>query len=142
MRTPRATNRITRNASLPLPLGTQSNQRAELMAIMVALDRASVCQDVLICSDSIYALRCTREWRLKRLLERWKDVEGKCKDSDEIVAKITERVRQRSSVAAETEFDWVRGHSGTAGNEAADRLARAGARYGGAMISPVFADIA
>lgn len=116
----------SRNASLPLGLGKQTNQRAELMAIKVALDRVELTQDVLIRSDSRYAMKCVTVLWSKWKLASWKKPAGILRDNEDLIGQVYNIIQRRKVVGAQTEFIWVKGHAGDEGNEAADKLARKG----------------
>ena len=66
----------------------------------------------------------------------WKTSTGGDVMNKDLVVRVRELIGERSLKGGVTEFTWVKGHSGGVGNEAADRLAVAGAhaaRNGGGV---------
>jgi hypothetical protein len=53
---------MCRNYGEPLGEGPQTNQRAELTGILKALQIVPVTQNLLIETDSMYAIMCVTEW--------------------------------------------------------------------------------
>lgn len=56
------TDLTSRNGGQPLGPEKQTNQRAELTAVKIALEIAPLQQDVLICSDSMYTIESVTSW--------------------------------------------------------------------------------
>ena len=87
--------------------------QAELFAILIAATDPRVClarrKRILICSDSQSALRAISAYEYDSVLV------GECR-----------MALERLSVRNNVRLIWVPGHSGVAGNEAADELAKAG----------------
>ncbi|CAO2655410.1 Nn.00g104740.m01.CDS01 [Neocucurbitaria sp. VM-36] len=120
--------RDARNVGVPLGPGKQTNQRAELMAIKIALDKAPVIADVVIRSDSMYAIECITSWYPKWELASWKAPAGILKENNALIELILRRMRVRNLAGAQTRFFWVKGYAGDEGNERADKLAVQGSR--------------
>jgi len=100
--------------------GNQTNQRAELMAIIRALEATDPSADVIIKSDSAYAIKCVTEW-----LPGWRSSNfknGKVVNMD-LILRLDEIVKAREGAVL---FEEVDAHSGIYGNESADKLAKAG----------------
>jgi ribonuclease HI len=116
-----------RNASLPLGAGLQTNQRAELTAVLVALRRIKLNQDVKIYTDSQYTIDCVLKLWDRWRYQSWKNHQGIRRPNEDLVKQIVDIKRARDLVGASTELQWVKGHSGIPGNEAADKLAGKGA---------------
>ncbi|KAH6642514.1 ribonuclease H-like domain-containing protein [Boeremia exigua] len=117
-----------RNVSEPLRGTKQTNQRAELTAVARALDHVPIDRDVLICTDSYYAIRCIAEWSPKWLRNGWKNSAGKDVENRDLVEPIVSRVCEREACKAKTKFQWIKGHANDPGNVAADQLAVQGSR--------------
>jgi ribonuclease HI len=82
-----------------------TNNRMELMAAIKGLEAADTVQEITIYSDSTYLTNTmTKGWKRNANHDLWEQL-------DRLVAgrKVT--------------WKWVRGHSGTPGNEMADRVA-------------------
>lgn len=93
------------------------------MAIKIALHIARMGQDVIIRSDSKYAISCSTEWPRRWRLKSWKKAQGVYKENTDLIEGIEHRIPFRDILKAKTEFVWVKGHAGDPGNEAADKLA-------------------
>jgi ribonuclease HI len=115
--------------------GRQTNQRAELAAIKRAVDLAPINRNVLIISDSHYAIKCVTEWFRRWEANDWKTAGGKSVDNRDLVEPCLDRIRERALAGGQTKFEWVKGHSNNVGNVAADRLAVQGAEIGRQMIA-------
>ncbi|KAF1847204.1 ribonuclease H-like protein, partial [Cucurbitaria berberidis CBS 394.84] len=115
-----------RNIGRPLGPGKQTNQRAELMAVRLALDSASGHKKVVIRSDSKYAIGCVTDWYYKWKLQSWRKAAGIFRENHHLIESTVHRIQKRKRDGATTGFFWVKGHAGDPGNEAADRLASKG----------------
>ena len=83
-----------------------TNQRAELLAAIAALEVLDEPAAVEIVSDSMYLVMCGRgEWRKKANLDLWA------------------HLRAKVAVHHRVTYTWVRGHAGNPGNERAHELA-------------------
>lgn len=117
-----------RNVSEPLLGPVQTNQRAELTAIIRALQILPNATPVEIITDSMYSINCVTDWYKGWARRGWKKADNSPVVNVDLVQDIRKLIDERKSAGGETEFTWVKGHSGGVGNEAADRLAVAGAR--------------
>ena len=108
----------------------QTNQRAELTAILRALDIAPRHRDVTIFTDSRYAIDCVTSWFINWRRNNWKNSHGKPVENKDLIESILSRIDERTVLKVKTLFEWVKGHNKDAGNEEADRLAVNGARVG------------
>ncbi|KAJ1993915.1 hypothetical protein GGI25_001880 [Coemansia spiralis] len=115
-----------RNISVRLLGERQTNQRAELTAIEMAISMVHKNDPrgmlrLKVCTDSMYAIKCVTEWSKRWELNGWRDATGKRPvENQDLVKSILRLVRARNG---RVRFEHVRGHSGVAGNERADELA-------------------
>lgn len=84
---------------------SSTNQRAEMMAAITALEALDRPSEIEIVSDSMYLTNCgSGEWKRKTNRDLWTRLEK---------AAAPHRVK----------YTWVRGHAGNPGNERAHELA-------------------
>ena len=119
---------IHRNISEALPGPRQTNQRAELTAILRALDTTPRDRDVTIVTDSQYSINCVTAWSANWRRNGWKTSSGKLVENKDLVESILAKIEERNGLLSLTQFEWIKGHAKDPGNEAADRLAVDGAR--------------
>lgn len=140
-----------RNISEPLQGSKQTNQRAELTAIIRALEVAPKDRKIVIVSDSKYSIDCVTDWFHNWQRNGWVNSSRKPVENKDLIQKIIdmleERFRLNQHRMEENEnmpiadkrahwdrgpggvrFEWVKGHDKDEGNNAADDLAVAGAR--------------
>jgi ribonuclease HI len=143
-----------RNVSEPLSGSKQTNQRAELTAILRALEVAPRDRRIIIFSDSKYAINCVTEWFLKWREKNWINSSNKSVENKDLIQKILEMLEERYRLnhhrivdyededvddegeprghwdkgPGSVKFVWVKGHAKDEGNNAADELAVNGAR--------------
>ncbi|PIA12953.1 Rnase h protein 1.0, isoform c, confirmed by transcript evidence [Coemansia reversa NRRL 1564] len=124
-----------RNISEPLEGERQTNQRAELTAILRAIQSLSIdsssssTKAIRICTDSMYSINCLTTWFRNWERNGWMGSTGKPVENQDIIQKILNLIRLRiNNAASPVRFLHVRGHAGVPGNEAADQLAVAGAK--------------
>lgn len=120
----------SRNVSEPLKGHRQTNQRAELTAILRALDISPRHRDVTIFTDSRYAIDCVTSWCFKWRQNNWMTAAGKPVENKDLIESILAKIQERDDLKKKTIFEWLKGHNQDPGNEAADRLAVDGARRG------------
>lgn len=113
------------NVSTCLPPGKQTNNRAELCAILYALCTNSGLQNITILTDSDYSIKCITQYRSKWELNGWKTSQGRPVEWSNIIRYICLLIDLRLEKGSKTTFKHVRGHSGDFGNEHADKLAQA-----------------
>ncbi|EME85787.1 uncharacterized protein MYCFIDRAFT_118885, partial [Pseudocercospora fijiensis CIRAD86] len=125
-----------RNISEPLQGTKQTNQRAELTAIVRALEVAPKDRRIVIVSDSKYAIDCVTEWFPNWQRNGWVNSSRKPVENKDLIQKILDMLGERLRLNASywdhgpggVRFEWVKGHAKDEGNNAADELATAGAR--------------
>ncbi|KAG5920621.1 hypothetical protein E4U61_007626 [Claviceps capensis] len=116
-----------RNVSERLIGEPQTNQRAELMAMLRALEIAPLKQTVQIVSDSQYSIKCLTEWAIGWKRKGWKTATGENVKNQDVIRAILDKMDERTRANSTTYFHWVKGHASDRGNMAADRLAVRGA---------------
>ncbi|KAI1805733.1 RnaseH-domain-containing protein [Daldinia bambusicola] len=116
-----------RNISERLQGEPQTNQRAELTAILRALETVPIDQKIRIFTDSKYSISCATEWYVNWQKNGWKTKDGPVRNKD-LVEAIRAKIDERTEAGTKTYFQWVKGHAEDAGNVAADELAVNGAR--------------
>ena len=121
---------ISRNVSERLEGDLQTNQRAELTAIQRALEIVPKDHDIQIVTDSNYAINCCSVWYKSWVKNDWKTSVGGPVLNKDIVFAVRELMDERTENGSSTSFQWIKGHSADPGNEAADKLAVAGAFAG------------
>ena len=95
-----------------------TNQRMELTATLEAMRALS--GPLLVVSDSTYVVHCFRDrWWQGWLRRGWVNNRKQPIANRDLWEPLVALYRERADV----EFEWVKGHSGDPGNEAADRLA-------------------
>ncbi|MCJ1477369.1 hypothetical protein MMC13_006040 [Lambiella insularis] len=117
-----------RNLSEVLQGPRQTNQRAELTAILRALDTIPKDRDVIIVTDSRYAIDCVTLWYMTWRKNGWKTSAGKAVENRDLVENILGKLEERNSLQVRTTFEWIKGHADHPGNMEADMLAVTGAR--------------
>ncbi|KAI9170991.1 Ribonuclease H [Paramyrothecium foliicola] len=116
-----------RNLSERLQGEPQTNQRAELMAALRAMEIVQQEQAICIISDSAYTIKCLTQWGPAWKSKNWVTASGAPVKNLDIIKPALEKIQERERAGARTDFKWVKGHDNDPGNEAADRLAKRGA---------------
>ncbi|RGP68014.1 ribonuclease h1 [Fusarium longipes] len=117
-----------RNLAERLPGMPQTNQRAELMAMLRAMERVSSTQGIEIWTDSQYSINCVTKWVSDWERKDWKNSKGKDVSNQDIIRNLMAKIRERKAAGADTRFQWVKGHATDPGNHEADNLANIGSR--------------
>ncbi|OLN95282.1 Ribonuclease H [Colletotrichum chlorophyti] len=117
-----------RNISEPLQGETQTNQRAELTAILRALQVMPLTQSMQIITDSMYSIKCVTQWYKTWEKKGWRTATGEVVKNKDLISGVRECIKNRDAQGARTRFTWVKGHAKNPGNLAADRLAVAGSK--------------
>jgi ribonuclease HI len=84
-------------------------------------------RNVVIFSDSNYAIKCVTEWFQSWEAKGWVGSNRKPVENRDLVEEILRRIRDRELCKSKTDFKWVKGHGSDPGNVAADALAVRGA---------------
>lgn len=95
-----------------------TNNRMELMAVIMGLRLLKKKCDVTIYTDSKYVLQGATEW-----LHGWKKRGWKKADKKPVVNKDLWIELEEEMHKHHIDWQWVRGHSGNEGNERVDALA-------------------
>lgn len=118
----------SKNVSEALTGTRQTNQRAELTAILRALEIAPRHRDVTIYTDSRYAIDCVTNWYKNWRKNGWVTAVKKPVENRDLVQDVRAKMEEREGLGRSTSLVWVKGHNGDRGNVEADRLAVEGAR--------------
>lgn len=111
----------SRWASGGQPHGT--NNIGELTAVLDLLQQSAGCaEDLLILCDSTYVIRSITQWMPGWKRRGWVKGDGKPVQNLDLMKALDAAMAGRR-----VRFEWVKGHSGHALNEEADRLANAAA---------------
>lgn len=98
-----------------------TNNRMELTAAIQALESLTRPCSVCIVTDSVYVAKGIAEWLPNWVRRGWKTASKQPVKNVDLWQRL-EAARSRHQV----EWQWVKGHSGHAGNERADQLANQG----------------
>nr|XP_033791694.1 ribonuclease H1-like [Geotrypetes seraphini] len=103
--------------------GRQTNQRAEIQAACRAIKQAKSenVNKLVLCTDSMFTINGITKWAKNWRANDWKRVTG-----EEVVNKKDFKKLENLSRGMDITWRHVPAHSGYPGNEAADKLARAG----------------
>ncbi|THH08974.1 hypothetical protein EW145_g2335 [Phellinidium pouzarii] len=107
--------------------GSQTNNRAELIAIVRVLEETPVSERTLVIkTDSTYSIKCITEWMPNWQRRGWKTAQGKPILNLGILRYLSALRALRQVYGQDVRFVYVRGHAGIVGNEGADGLANTG----------------
>ncbi|KAI8321472.1 hypothetical protein GQ54DRAFT_261703 [Martensiomyces pterosporus] len=126
-----------RNVSEPLAGNRQTNQRAELTAIVRALEKVmeheekpletgsaalsgGLVKRIVVYTDSMYSINCLTKWYRKWENNGWIRKEKGTVENADLIQRALVLIRQRNG---RVRFIHVKGHRGIEGNERADELA-------------------
>jgi ribonuclease HI len=110
-----------RNRAIRLPGMIQTNQRAELYAVLHLIKTTPTNIPLLIKSDSYYVIKA-----LTKHLKNMEDKGWLTTANGDLIRTTVAWLRSRQSPTA---LQWVKGHNNEEGNEEADRLAAEGAMH-------------
>lgn len=98
-----------------------TNNRMELMAAIKALEALKKPSEVVLNTDSKYVKNGIESWISNWKRNGWKTSAKKDVKNADLWKRLDEEVSRHS-----ISWQWVKGHSGNAGNELADELANRG----------------
>lgn len=98
-----------------------TNNRMELMAIIQALEALKRPCRVRAITDSQYVMKGVTEWMAGWKKRGWRTASRKPVANRDLWERLDAAIQRH-----EIEWEWVRGHTGHAGNERADQLANRG----------------
>ena len=98
-----------------------TNNRMELLAVIHGLTKIKEGDSVRVNTDSMYVKNGITSWINKWVENGWKTAAKKDVANKDLWVRLQSIVEAR-----EVTWNWVRGHSGDAGNERADFLANKG----------------
>lgn len=101
--------------------GNTTNNRMELMAAIKALEALKKPSEVVLNTDSKYVKNGIESWISNWKRNGWKTSAKKDVKNADLWKRLDEEVSRHS-----ISWQWVKGHSGNAGNELADELANRG----------------
>lgn len=97
-----------------------TNNRMEMMAVIMGLKHLKEPCEVTIYTDSKYVLQGMTEW-----IKGWKAKGWKTADKKPVKNVDLWQELEKQTAAHRVRWQWVKGHAGHAENERADALARA-----------------
>ncbi|MHD0644673.1 ribonuclease HI [Pseudomonas aeruginosa] len=100
-----------------------TNNRMEMMAVIMALEALPAGQTVEVVTDSDYVVKGINEWLAGWKKRGWKTAAKQPVKNEDLWRRI-DALRSTHAVT----WTWVRGHNGDPGNEKADKLANEGVR--------------
>ncbi len=103
---------------------SMTNNAAELLAAIHALQALRAPCEILITTDSRYLADCYHKWLPGWVAKGWRNSRNKTVRNLELWQALLEAAKDHSVTIV-----WVRAHNGHAGNEEADRLASGAARH-------------
>lgn len=114
---------IERSGRLPqVEFGTHTNQKAELYAILQALQYArDIPVAVCIYSDSDYSIKCVTQWIGGWKRNGWRTAKGEPVKNQSLIRAIDHEMSVAVGIRV---FKHVAGHAGVHGNEVCDTLCR------------------
>ncbi|KAN0113624.1 Ribonuclease H-like domain containing protein [Russula decolorans] len=109
--------------------GRQTNNRAELIAIIRALETTPITSAPLIIkSDSQYSIKCFTDWLPGWRRHNFTTSKGEPVKNVELIMYMDALISLRDRSGQQVMLQYVRGHVGEVGNEGADALAVRGAK--------------
>ncbi len=98
-----------------------TNNRMELMAAIVALETLKEPCAITLNTDSKYMMQGLNEWLPAWKARGWRTADKKPVKNQDLWERLDAAVQRH-----QIDWQWVKGHAGDPGNEAADQLANLG----------------
>ena len=98
-----------------------TNNRMEIMAVIMALKTIEVDDEITVFTDSKYVQKGINEWIKNWKINGWRSSNKKPVKNKDLWVELDEAV-----VSRKVHWEWVKGHAGNEGNEKADELANQG----------------
>ena len=98
-----------------------TNNRMELMAVIMALKEISSNLELTIYTDSTYVQKGISDWIKNWKVNNWRSSSKKPVKNKDLWIELDEAEGSRK-----INWEWVKGHAGNEGNEKADELANQG----------------
>ncbi|KAF8167531.1 ribonuclease H-like domain-containing protein [Crassisporium funariophilum] len=115
-----------RNLAEPCP-GEQTNNRAELIAILRVLETTPISKKpLLIKTDSQYSINSFQSWIHSWKRNNWRTAQGEPVKNAGIIRCVSKYLDIRSRSGQRVHLQYVKGHSGDVGNDGADEMANRG----------------
>lgn len=120
------------NMSELLPFKMHSNQKAEIYAIIRALEKIDEeiidyddeLNEIYIYTDSKYVINSINDWIYRWMKNGWLKVDGSKVKNRKLLLMLYNKIIYFEDMGISVILVYVRGHSGNYGNEFADRLAK------------------
>ncbi|KAL5482329.1 hypothetical protein ACEPAI_8923 [Sanghuangporus weigelae] len=106
--------------------GAQTNNRAELIAIVRVLETTAFGRPLIIKTDSTYSIKCLQVWHQNWAQRNWKTSAGKPVLNAPLIKYLLSLLNLRQLHGFPVKFVYVKGHAGIEGNEGADAQANLG----------------
>lgn len=106
--------------------GDTTNNRMELQAAIVALERTPADTPLQLWTDSSYVQNGISKWITNWKKNNWRKADGKAVLNQELWQRLDALSQNRV-----IDWQWVKGHAGHHGNEMADKLANLGVSQAG-----------
>lgn len=108
--------------------GKQTNNRAELIAIVRVLEQSQAETNPLrIKTDSKYSINCVTQWLQRWAVNDFKTSKGTSVENAVLIKYLARLLERSDRLGRKISLEYVQGHVGIEGNEAADRQANIGA---------------
>lgn len=100
-----------------------TNNIGELSAVLDVLRFHRNVMNLVIRSDSQYAINCSTTWVKGWVAKGWRKADKKPVNNLALVRAIYDEIEYKKSQGGSVRFEWVKGHAGHKGNEICDTLA-------------------